>query len=1088
MRFDSAHILRVLFAGALLAVAWQAQPQTPATASASSLPHAAAGLADLHWRLVGPFRGGWSEMVVGVPDQPDTFYFGASGGGVWRSENAGRTWTPLFDEGPAAPVGAIAIAPSNPRTIYIGTGQPEPRYDVAGGAGVFRSRDGGRSWQAMGLAQTRHIGRIWVDPKDPDTVLVAAVGHFFGPNPERGVFRSTDGGANWSHVLRIDSDTGAVDLASDPADARVIFAAAWQARQYPWQSYFTPVTGPGSGIYRSGDGGLTWQRLAGTGLPAGPLGRISLATTRTPTALRIYATVSATSLHTDPAGSAPQGSGLYRSDDAGASWVRVNAEGSLANYYSSRIVAAPDDPDVVYAVGRSLRRCTQGGKTCEIIKGAPGGDDFHQVWVNPLHPDHIAATSDQGTTVSVDGGRTWSGWYNQPTGQFYALAADDRFPYWIYSGQQDSGTVAIASRSDFGSIGLRDWHPVAGDEREWVLPDPDDPSIVYSSGLGGRVTRFDARTGQAANVTPFPVENYGKRQTSTEHHFAWVTPLAFSRTRPKTLFLGGEVLFASTDEGRHWTTISPDLTGRQADARRCDGTVAVADAMACGYGSIWSIAPSPRHAGEVWIGTDDGLLHVTRDGGAHWTNRTPAGLSAWAKVAAIDVSSREDGVAYAAIDMQRMDDFRPLLLRTRDYGASWQDITGDLPRDRFASVVRADPLRPGLLYAGTETGAWVSLDDGAHWAPMRSGLPTAWVRDLLVHGNDLIAATQGRGLYVLDNLTPLRSLAAGSVPADKPWLVAPAPAWRVRFNNNRDTPFPVEEPAGANPPEGAVLDYFLPQAAKQVEIEIRDAAGNLVQRLGSEPEREPEADLYFSRSWLLPARPLPTDAGMHRVAWNLRHARPLAIQYEYSIAAVPGHPTPVTPEGALALPGTYKVTLRADGASSVQDLELRQDPRVPVAAEDLRRSLALSQSIAAGLARAHQGVGERETVREQAEAAQAALRAKGEGEALSRQIAQFLDRMKALEAATSFQAQSSILAGIETDLESADFAPTEAQRRYAGNAIAAVDSLWTRWALLRGGELVAINKALRAAGLAPVHIPPPDELVVKPPEGGDDLP
>ncbi len=631
---------------------------------------AEAPLPDLHWRLIGPLRGGWGEMVEGIPSRPDSFWFGAAGGGAWRSDDAGRTWRPMFDQGPSAPIGALAIAPSAPDTVYIGAGQPEVRYDTAGGAGVFRTDDGGRSWRSLGLASSRAIGRILVHPRDPNRVLVAALGNVFASGGERGVFRSDDGGAHWRLTLDPGPEAGAVDLAADPADPNLVFAAVWQARQYPWQSYFTPVAGPASGVYKSTDGGASWTRVTGGGWPAGDIGRISLAATRAAGAPRVYAVV-----NSEGAG------GLYRSDDGGATWTRVNDEEAFTSDYASRVTVAPNDPDTVYLVGQSIRRCTAGGKTCAIFKGAPGGDDYHHVWINPLRPDHIATASDQGVVVSVDGGATWSSWYNQPTGQFYHLAADDRFPYRIYSGQQDSGTVGALSRSDFGALTFRDWRPVGGDERDYDIPDPDDPDIVYGSGLGGRVSRFDARTGQSGNIAPFLEPNYGRRQTTTAHHFVWVTPLAVSRVGATTIYLGAESVFASTDRGMSWRLISPDLTGKTPGAPRCEGAVAIADAKACGYGGIWSLAPSPRRAGELWVGSDDGMVHVTRDGGASWADVTPPGLPAWEKIASIDPSPLADGGALIAVDGHRLGDLKPRLLATSDFGKRWRDITGDLPAD-----------------------------------------------------------------------------------------------------------------------------------------------------------------------------------------------------------------------------------------------------------------------------------------------------------------------------------------------------------------------------------------------------------------------
>jgi len=1045
-------------------------------ASAISLEAAAQSSSpDLAWRLLGPFRGGWSEMVVGAPSEPDTFYFGASGGGVWRTRNAGRTWNSVFDQGPTAPIGAVAVAPSDPKIIYIGSGQPEPRYDVSSGSGVFKSVDGGDTWQALGLADTRHIGRIWIDPADANTVLVAAVGHFFGPNSQRGVFRSRDGGKTWAQTLKPDNDTGAVDLASDPLDSKVLFAATWQARQYPWQSYFTPVAGPGSGVYKSLDGGVTWTRLSGSGWPEGALGRISVATTRTPSGLRVYAVVS-----DDKAG------GLYRSDDGGGSWARVNDGQAFINYYASRVTVAPDNPDMVYLVGQSVRRCADGGKTCEIIRGAPGGDDYHHVWINPAHPDHMATASDQGTAISVDGGKTWSSWYNQPTGQFYHLGADNGFPYKVYAGQQDSGTVSIATHGDYGDLGEREWRPVGGEERDYELPDPNDPGIVYGTGLGGAVTRWDARTAEVSNISPYLEANYGRRQTTTAHRFVWVTPLAVTRTGPTVIFLGGDVVFASHDQGHSWSVISPDLTGKAAGAKGCDAVaVAVADATACGYGGIWSMATSSRNPNELWVGTDNGLIQRTSDGGGHWTNVTPPNLPSWAKVASIDLSDLADGVAYAAIDNQRLDDFEPHALKTHDAGATWQDASGDLPKGHFVSVVRADPRRAGLLYAGTEVGAFVSLDDGAHWRPLQKGLPTAWVRDLLVHGDDLVAATQGRGLWVMDDIAPLRETVAAS--GEKLHLYAPAPAYRIQANVDRgDTPVPPEEPRGVNPPAGALIDYWLAEPAKgPVEIEIRDAAGALVQRMTSEAPPKLDAERYFAAAWLEPARSLSQSSGFHRAIWNLRYTRPAALSFGYSIAANPGVGAPLSPEGAFVVPGEYQVVLKVDGRTAHQAVRVLADPRARLAPGDLEASLALSKRIADSLALSRRGYLERVTLHDELEATSKA----------SNQTQALRDRIKALAVQTGdagdshLKAANGALARIEADLESADRAPTAPQVAAVDAEEKRVASDYAGWAALRDGPIASLNQAMKTAGLTPATLPAPDQLKGEPEEEeGGDLP
>ncbi|HEX3652238.1 MAG TPA: hypothetical protein VHU18_05370 [Rhizomicrobium sp.] len=1058
--------MRVLGITIFLASAVAAAAQAP-TSGVSAL------YGDLHWRQLGPFRAGWATVVEGVPAKPNTFYFGAAGGGVWKTDDAGRTWTPLFQNGPAASIGALAIAPSNPNIIYIGTGQPEPRYDVAAGLGVFKSADGGVHWQSLGLASTRYIGRIWVDPKNPNVVLVAAQGHFFGASAERGIYRSTDGGKTWSHVLKTGNWTGVADLASDPKNPRVIFAAAWESHQYPWLSYFTPPIGPGSGIYKSVDEGKTWRRLASGGWPKIPVGRIGLAVTHTAKGTRVYASVDS-----------KEAGGLYRSDDGGANWVHLNTSQAVANWYFSRLTVAPENPDVVYEVGQSIRRYTNAGARCEIIKGSPGGDDYHHVWINPLHPDHLITGSDQGAVVSVDGGATWSSWYNQPTGQFYHLETDNRFPYWIYSGQQDSGTVAVASRSDYGQLTFRDWHPVGGEERDYDVPDPTDPDIVYGSGLGGRVTKWNARTGQVTDVTPWPESNYGKRPTLTKYHYMWVTPLVPSRVGTPSIYLGGQVLFRTQDQGSSWSMISGDLTGKQPDAKDCDGDVSLADAKPCGYGSISTIAPSPRSAQEIWVGSDSGLIHLTRDGGAHWSNVTPPSIPVWAKVSTIDGSSLQDGVAYAAVDGHRTDDFQPHIFVTRDYGQNWRDVSAGLPREHFVSVVRADPVKPGLLYAGTDNGVFVSFDDGGSWHPMQLNLPSAWVTDLAVHGDDLIAATQGRAIWVLDDVEPLREIAKGVF--EPVHLFAPVTAWRVHPDNNNDTPLPPETPAGENPPSGAVIDYWIgADAGSPVTLEFFDGNGQLVRRFSSsDVARSPPAERYFAKAWTKPPRPLSATPGMHRFVWNLRYERPDAAEYSYSIAAVWGRPTPIEPEGTWALPGTYTVALTVNGKRYTAPLTVVEDPRVKVSTADLQASLALSQKIGPALAEAALGYREQRALR--------ALLDKRYPEAAkireeTRKLMEPL-RAKPAEGEPTFQSVAEMLSGVERALESADAAPTRAQEQFVDDALVKLSVLKREWEQAKLGSLASLNEALARAGENPIVIPDKDKLTAEEPGEGEDLP
>ncbi len=1054
------------FLGVLLVAGSPARAQGIAAAAEVPFPqgHAAvrgmgegvpaAAYSQLQWRLVGPFRGGWATMAMGVQGQPDTFYFTGAGGGLWKTIDAGRTWRSVGDSLPPA-IGAFAIAPSAPDTIYVGTGQVSMRYDVAAGRGVFKSTDGGNTWKALGLAATRDIGRIWVDPRNADVVVVGALGHLFGPNPQRGIYRSTDGGKTWVHSLAINDETGIVDVAGDPANPDRLYAAAWQTRDYPWLDYFEPHAGSGSGIYRSMDGGATWTRLAGNGWPQGPLGRIGIAVTHTAQGMRIYATVA----------SKIEG-GVWRSDDGGDHWVRVNSDAeTFGNAYFSRLLADPRDPDVVYSAGQSIRRSPDAGKTWSVIKGAPGGDDYHFLWINPDHPDHWITGSDQGAVVTVDDGKTWSSWYNQPTGQFYHLAADNRFPYWIYSGQQDSGTVGTASRSDYGALTFRDWHPVGGDERDYMLPDPDNPDLVFGSGMGGRVSRYDGTTGQVANVTPWPINSYAARPTTVKYRYGWVTPLAFTRAKPRALLLGGQVLFRSTDEGNHWQIVSPDLTGKKEDAADCGDEVAGEQARACGYGVISAIAPSGKSADLIWVGTDSGLIQLTRDGGQHWQNVTPPALKPWEKVSAIDASALDPATAYAAVDDHRQDEFRPHVFRTHDYGKTWAEIDTGLRPDEFILVVRADTVRSGLLYAGTSEGAYVSLDDGEHWQSLRLNLPHAQVNDLLVHGDDLVAATQGRAIWVLDDVTPLRQLSAAVLGAPA-HLFAPPVAWRVHPNNNKDTPLPPETPEGRNPPAGAVIDYWLGKSTGgPVTLEIYSFTGQLVRRFSSD-EAPPhiQADRYFGEEWLRPAERLSAAPGMHRFVWNMRYARPQAVSYDYSIAAVFSEDTPTAVDGPFVLPGIYSIILTVDGQQYRAPLVVQLDPRVHTSSADLSALLTFSQSLCAGLERASATYQEEKSAHDELEAAARRLSAGHGDRALLREVEKLRDATAEHAGDTDLGTLSGRISGLEADAESAELAPTPADEEVFDMESKALDHAVRAWREDQA-EIRKLNVSLRHAHL-----------------------
>ncbi len=1018
-------------------------------------------LPELRWRLLGPLRSGWSTCATGVPGKPAVFYFGAADGGVWKTTDAGRTWNPIFDGQPASSIGALAVAPSNPDVLYAGTGQIETRYDVMDGNGVYRSRDGGVTWTAAGLAETRHIGRILVDPRDPDVVLVAALGHLFGPGGERGLFRSTNGGRTWDKVLPSDADTGAVDLASDEMRPDVIFAALWQIRRHPWLDYHTPAVGPGSGIWKSTDGGRSWAPATPgapglvssdpSGLPTVPMGRIGLAVAPRTGDARVYATIDA-----------GKQSGLYRSEDGGAHWKRINDDASLANSYFSRVTVDPRDPDTVYVMGRSVRRSTDGGRTFTVTRGAPGGDDFHFLWIDPSAPERMILASDQGTIVSLNGGATWSSWYNQPTGQFYHLAADNRFPYWVYSSQQDSGTAAVASRSDYGQLTFRDWHPVGGEERDFALPDPADPDTVFVSGLGGNLTRYDARTGQVENASPWPVSSYGRRPETVRYRYGWITPIAISPVAPYALYQGAQVLFRSVDKGRHWEIISPDLTGAAGPAaQECAGDVPIAHARACGYGTISAIAPSPLERDRIWIGTDDGIIQVTTDGGRTWRDVTPSVLRDWSKVTIIDASPSDAATAYAAVDRHRLDDFEPHLYRTHDDGRTWADIGAGLPAGSYVITVRQDPIEAGLLFAGTRTGVQVSFDDGDHWRSLQANLPPTAVNDLLVHGDDLIAATEGRALWVLDDLAPLRQV-AHRAPRDTPFLFAPSAGVRMRANMNRDTPLPPEEPTTPNPPPGIAIDYDLGEAPQgPVTLEIHDATGALVRRWSSEKSlaKPKTEERYFADNWLKPEPPLPAGPGTHRIHWDLREERPEAIEYEYGIAATPETDTPLTPQGALVPPGRYEVRLIVAGRPVTQPVTVRMDPRVRVSAADLEAQRALYHEAGSQLARAAAAFRAIEALDERLEATLARPEPKSRTDSAARDAARRLQtelapfKEEAAERGASANstreegllAIARVLAATATDLELTDGPPTEPQRQVIEEYTRRLDAVLKQW-------------------------------------------
>ncbi|MEO9262847.1 MAG: glycoside hydrolase [Candidatus Baltobacteraceae bacterium] len=746
------------------------------------------------------------------------------------------------------------------------------------------------------------------------------LGHPYGPNGERGIYRSTDGGANFTRVLYRNENVGAYDVKIDPHDPQTVYASLWAARQAPWE-----VGGSfeiaGSGIYKSTDGGTTWKALT-AGLPPRS-GRASIAIAPSDSNV-VYAAVDA-----------PTGCGIYRSDNAGAEFSLVNSEDRVCERGDDliSIAADPQDSRTVYVTTTSTYRSTDGGKTFTAIKGAPGGDDYQNVWINPLHPEIIALASDQGATISLNRGATWSSWYNQPTAQMYHVTADDRFPYWVCSGQQESGSACVKSRGDWGQTTERDWHPVGAEEYGYVAPDPLHPGVFY----GGKVERFDERTGQTQEVSPNPMRSGDFRVVRTE-------PLMFDPIDKHELLFGANRIYVTHDGGMRWHTISPDLTRAHAAIPSVIAAFERDDPQKGTHrGVVYALAPSFRHEGTLWAGTDDGLVWLTRDEGAHWHNISPPGLTPWSKIAQIDASHFDDDTAYVAVNRFRLDDLRPHAFRTHDGGAHWTAITGGLP-DEPVNAVRVDPMVRGLLYAATENGVYVSFDDGARWQSLQLDLPHTSVRDIIIKGNDLVAGTHGRGFYILDDVEPLRELAAHGAPSSA-HLFTPALAYRVRRDMNTDTPLPPEVPHGENPPDGAIFDYTLPAGATKVSLVIRDARGAFVRKYTSDDAPPPPIQLdkptYWERPFTVPA----TGAGMHRFVWDFHEATPHSVTTDLPISAVDRN-TPRVPQGALAVPGRYTVVFTADGVSQSHTFEVALDPRVTMSASALAEQYAMAHNVA----------------------------------------------------------------------------------------------------------------------------------------------
>jgi photosystem II stability/assembly factor-like uncharacterized protein len=869
----------------------------------------------LEHRMIGPFRAGRTVGAVGIPSQPNVFFMGVNNGGVWKTDDYGRTWKPIFDKESTGSIGDLAVSPSHPDIIYVGTGEGLHRPDLSIGDGMFKSTDGGNTWSHIGLHDAQQIGRVIVHPTNPDIVFAAVLGHPYGANEMRGVFRSRDGGKTWEKVLYINHNTGAIQVEFDPTNPDILFADMWEHQEGPWEN--ASFSGTNSGLFKSTDGGTTWSKLT-NGLPtaAQGLGRIGVGISLS-NPKRMYATVDAR-----------ENGGIYRSDDAGENWKHISDQRRVWGRGSdfAEIRVHPKNPDVVYSGNTAAYRSTDGGLTWSSMKGAPGGDDYHRIWINPEQPDIMLFAADQGATITVNGGKTWSSWYNQPTAQLYHVITDNQFPYWVYGGQQESGAIGIASRGNGGQLSFRDWMGVGADEYAYAAPDPNNPDIIYA----GRVTRFNKKTGQSQNVAPEALR-------SGEYRMVRTLPLLFHPADPSMLLFGTNVLWKTTTGGQQWEIISPDLTRKQPEVPASVGDFKIESMTTMKQRAvIYSVSGSPLDKNTIWVGTDDGLVHSTIDGGKTWTDVTPSTLTSWDKVSQIEAGHFDVSTAFFSVNALRKDDLRPHIYKTKDGGKSWKKIVNGLPDNAVVNVVREDPKQKGLLFAGTEQQVYFSIDEGENWQSLRSNMPATSIRDLVIHDDDLVIGTHGRSIWIMDNISPLRYLTQALAQKNM-YLFPPALATRVRYNMFSDTPLPPEETAGQNPPDGAIIDYWLGNTASKVQMVITDQQGVVVRSFSSTdtPEFVDTVSIPHPTYWIRPSKILATTQGHHRFVWDLRYANPRGSDRQFAISAIYKN-TPSGPTGPFVHPGKYKVKLTVDGTVQEQEIIIRMDPRVSISEADLK--------------------------------------------------------------------------------------------------------------------------------------------------------
>ena len=1025
----------------------------------------------MKYRMIGPFRGGRSLTAAGIPGDPTTYYFGATGGGVWKSTDGAMTWSPVFDKEGTSAIGSIAVSTSNPNVLYVGTGEACIRGDISHGDGVYKTLDGGKTWKNTGLRDSRAIGKVIINPTNPDIAFVAALGHPYGPNAERGIFRTMDGGKTWEKVLYKDENTGGIDVAFDPHNSNILFAALWQARRTSWSM---TSGGPGSGLYRSTDGGTTWKHLDQHGLPKGPYGKIGVAVAANSD--RVYALIEAHN---------PDG-GLYRSDDGGESWQLVNPSHSLWQrpWYYMHVIADPRDENVLYIMDVDAYKSTDGGHLFNKVH-VPHGDN-HGLWIDPMDTKRMIASNDGGVTVTLDGGKSWSLQDNQPTAQLYHVITDTETPYRVYGSQQDSGTVAIVSRSDDGSISRSDWYDVGGGEAGYIAPYPPDPNIVYAADYQGNITRYDRHIGQVKSITEQPELSDAHGAANLEHRFQWTAPVMISPHDPNTLYHGGEELFKTTDGGVRWQAISPDLTRNDKSKQKVSGgDITLDDSGTEYYDTIFALAESPITKGLLWVGTDDGLIQLTNYEGKSWSNVTPKDMPEWSRISQIDASPFDPGTAYVAVDRHQFDELKPYIYKTTDYGKTWVKLGSGIPDRTFVRVVREDPKKRGLLYAGTEEGVYVSFNDGANWRPLKLNLPTVPVHDLVIKDNDLVVATHGRAFWILDDLTPLRQYSDDITQQDM-HLYTPAPAYRIQAGAGGER-HPSKR-TGENPPAGAVIYYYLKDAPKvdtEAKIEILDGAGKVIRKYSSAEydTLEEPADPDDKK----PEKQLKAEAGLNKFVWDLRYEEARRIPgyylWEYNGGA----------HGPVAVPGHYQVRLTVGGQSQTADLDLKLDPRVKVSQGDLEAQFNLLIQTRDELNKVVDTVNQIQDVRAQLSGLKRRLPENAGSKAivtaaddLEKKLVAVRDDIVNLDISANEDSLAyppqldAKLAFLAMDAGSADSAPTEAEQRQFEKLKRQSGELISRWEDLQRRDLAAFQKLTAEGSLSTVVVPPAGRAAEEP--------